>query len=291
MLEKELITNINNETTIPKYNSKYTFKYAYGFYKFIESISKMVDEVKIEVKYNRINLKFMDASRIFLCSIKMKTTHENEITTNRNGEYHLNLEDFAKILKVLKGDKKQFTIKFTDKNLIVDKKKNGSKAIKTLEYLEDLELEDIPIENLKSIEYKNGFKIEKEYIEDMFKEVGTYSDCLTITIDNIGISFSEDGQIGNGDFRVKKEFIDEFYIEENHYDNNTTEFGTYSLTHLSLLKFLLPIMEKKQLIKFLVKTDHPIYISTDFEDLGIEFNTWIAPRVEEEDSDDDFDEF
>jgi len=286
MLEIEDSTIESSQIQL-KYHSKYEVSNGYNFYKFIESISKLIDELKVIVHKDKIELTFMDQSRIFLCSIIIEDNWSNTLKIDKTGEYGLNINDLAKLLKVIKSDKKSFILKFNTERLrIVKKKSNGFKATKELEFL-DLELEDIPIKNLLEIPYPSKVKVQKQYIEDIFRELGDFSDVIGITLNEDELSFQESNSIGNGKLRIKYEDLYEL-------ETSTEESMSVSLDYFSLVKYLLPIMEKDQLIELKVRTDTPLAVTIEFDELGITFNSWIAPRVEEEDYDEDeedFDEF
>lgn len=294
MVESNSIVKSNYEINkVFEYDSKYTVEFGYGFYKLIESISKMVDEIEININIDKIHINFMDPSRIFLCDVVIEDSLISELVVNQIGKYAVNVDDFAKVLKVNKSDQKSFTLKFDTTKIYVDKiKENGFKTTKTL-MLIDLDMEEIPMDNLLKIEYPNAVKIQKEYLEDLFKELGTYSEIVEIGISKDGINFKESGQVGEGLYTIENEYLNELDIPIDDFRTYHEEKGAYSISYLALLKYLFAIMEKKQLVTMKIKTDHPIHISTEFEELGISFNTFTAPRIEESDfdDDDDFDDF
>ena len=288
MVETNSIVKNNYEINkVFDYDSRFSTEFGFGFYKLIESISKMVDEIEIKVDIDKIHINFMDPSRIFLCDVEIEESSNTDLVVNKIGKYAVNVNDLAKVLKVNKSDQKSFTLKFDTTKIYVDKiKENGFNATKTLALI-DLDIEEIPMDNLLKIEYPNKVQIQKEYLEDLFKELGTYSEIVEIGISKDGIKFSENGQVGEGLYTIEMDNLNELDIPLDDFRTYHEEKGAYSISYLVLLKYLFAIMEKKQLVTMKVKTDHPIHISTEFEELGIFFNVFVAPRVCEPEYDED----
>jgi len=254
----------------------------YEFYKFIEAIEKYVDELELVFENNEFSIEFMDASRIMMCKCIKQLDKSTVIEKMKFG---INTSDFKLILKTRKKDGKQLKLTFDNTKdyieLIKTSCKYNSKITKTLNLL-DLELEEIPMENLNHIEYpaKTNFPI--SFLDDFFYESANYSEIVDIEIkEEEGLSFTEIGTIGNSKYLIKNEFCNEIIGNER---------GAYSYTYLTPIKPLLPILISSNMT-LNIKNDHPIKLELYLSSLDINFLVFLAPRVEEDDFDYDNDEF
>jgi len=263
------------------------FENGYSLYKFFESISNIIGETTFLFNPSErlLRIRDMDPSRICMLDVVFE---ENGIVSfngdlfDSTKEVSLNLEDLAKILKVRKNDKKEFTFAFGETALIIQKENKDINTIKTLEYL-DLEKEEIPIENLNALKYDSKVVISKNLLDHFFYESGLYSDVITIEFEKTGIHFKENGSLGECDT-----FFDLLKLEDF---RNSNEESTYSLTFLSLLKHFLAIMNKNDTLTIKLKKDTPLKVKIEFRDISCKVLFYIAPRCEEEDIDYEDEEF
>ena len=257
----------------------------YEFYKFIETISKYVDEAELIFENRDLTINFMDASRIMLAKCSMYLTNYHGCELLEKMTFGVNTSDFAKLLKTRKSDKKEVELIFDNTKKFIEITKTSQKydshINKTLNLL-DLDLEEIPMDNLSKIEYPSKVHFQTSILDDFYYESSNYSEVVEIEIDeDIGISFSETGQIGNSKYLIKKEFCN---------DIKGFEKSSYSYTFLTPIKPLLPILASNSEIIFSIKQDHPIKLNLYIESLDINILIFLAPRVEERDYDDDYDE-
>ena len=252
----------------------------YEFYKFIEAIEKYVDELELVFENNEFSIEFMDASRIMMCKCIKQLDKSTVIEKMKFG---INTSDFKLILKTRKKDGKQLKLTFDNTKdyieLIKTSCKYNSKITKTINLL-DLDLEIIPMENLNHIEYPANVNFPISFLDDFFYESANYSEIVDIEIkEEEGLSFSEIGTIGNSKYLIKNEFCNS--IEGN-------EKGAYSYTYLTPIKPLLPILTNSD-ITLNIKTEHPIKLELYLSSLDINFLVFLAPRVEEEEYNDEED--
>jgi len=276
-------TIIDQEKEVKKHQIVNLYFDCYEFFKFIDAIEKYVDEIELVFENSEFSISFMDASRIMLCKC---TKQLDKLTTIERMVFGINTKDFMTILRTRKSDKKELELIFDNTKdyieLIKTSEKFNSKIEKTLTILE-LELENVPMDNLLGIEYPAKVKFPIKILDDFFYESANYSEIVEIEInENTGISFSETGSIGKSKYLIKE------------YDCNEIEGfgkGSYSYTYLTPIKPLLPILKDSD-ITLNIKNDHPIKLELYLESLDFDFFVFLAPRVEEVEYDDyDDDEF
>jgi len=257
----------------------------YEFYKFIEALDKYTDELELVFENRDLTSNFMDASRMMMskCTKHLDNSHGSELLEKM--VFGINTSDFSKILKTRKSDKKQVELTFDNTKTYIELVKTSGKynshINKTLNLL-DLELEEIPMDNLLKIDYNSKVEFPIEFLDDFFYESSNYSEIIEIEInDNIGLSFSETGTIGNSKYLIKNKYCS--YIDGN-------QKGSYSYTFITPIKPLLPILVNSD-IKLNIKTDHPIKLELYLSSLDINFLVFLAPRVEEAEFDEDDDDY
>ena len=262
-----------------------TLENGYGFYKFIEALSNISEEVPLD--FDPINkvlkVPVIDPLRICLIGIKIRGY---EIHGDVSGKrVYINLKDLKKLLKTKKEAKKSVKLIFGDAKKLWIEKYNGNLGTikKSLVYL-NMELEDMPIDNLEAIEFPNTVVINKKLLSDMFYESGNYSDIVQIETNDRGIYFREEGVMGEYEAFYESDKLKEC-------DCDGLEKSYYSYTYLNLIKNFLNIMDKSDVVNFSQKIDHPLKIVIDLKSIdNTKVKYYIAPRVEEPKWDDD-DEF
>jgi hypothetical protein len=167
-----------------------------------------------EAESGYMMIKMMDPSRIMMMNL-IKT----DITINRPFKIGLNFDDFIKLLKTKSQYQKQLELvfhmgdKITNRSRItssykpIEVKKIGTKVetltTKTLDPL-DIDIEEIPMDNLMSIEYPIKFSTSIRYWGEMLDRMGKYSDILKITADRKKGVIFEEGVNKGGTFRLEE---------------------------------------------------------------------------------------
>jgi hypothetical protein len=282
----------------------------YDFWKFIKGLNQFTYETEFKIEEEKLVSCFMDASRISLNKMEMNLTERQVYDTESDKHYNamvydfkvgVNLDDLVKILKCRKGDNRQLRIKFYDYNpdipethYIYIEKINEDNIIKKRLKPLDIDLEEIPIENLLSIEYPSSVRIESKQLENYFYEAGQYSDIVELSIEKKGLFLRESGQIGDFEFKVEnsKLYEKEIGIKKGKLD---IQKSAYSLSFLKSLKPLIKyVLSDSETLTLHLKTDTPIRFDIEKEELeNLEFKMFLAPRVEDEDTEfeEDYDDF
>jgi hypothetical protein len=147
----------------------------------------------------------------------------------------------------------------------------------------DIEYEEIPMDNLLKIEYSSKWVMEPDFLVEAIKDAEIYSEILNMrSTQGQGLTFSSSGQIGEMNYEIG---LDELLDS----DINEDSSAAYSLTFLKAILKIASITEK---LEISLRTDHPLKMVFNLLEGG-ELFYFLAPRVEEEEyeDDDDMDEF
>lgn len=264
----------------------------YGFFKFIEALSKIQDDVRFSLDHvkKELRIEILDDARISLMSVIIGNA-VNDIECTGSGEaVIISLDDLKDLLRVKKSVGKQCKLIFGDaEKLLIEKSNLNDWGLvkKSIAYL-DMEIEEMPMDNLNAIEPPNMFGINKRLLDDMFYESGNYSEVCEIETNKDGVYFREKGLIGEHEAFYEFDILRELDCEDIGSITNS-----YSYKYLNVIKNFLKIMDIDNIIRFYQKQDHPLKIVIYFESIGTTITYYIAPRVEEADweDDDDDDEF
>lgn len=247
----------------------------------IETLSSIIDETKITITKSEFIIEAMDPSRVCLLRLVIKKGDFDEFESSGKFSICINLDDLDRILKRCNNDD-ALTLSYTDdsRKVKIQMKKDDSSRTRTFSLATlELDIEDIPFENLINIDYATRFKIVPDIIIEAIKDAEIYSEVLNVKSDeNFGLIFSSTGQIGEMEYQLEKDDL----IEQ---DLTGVEMSAYSLT---FLKNFLKISNITEKLEISLKSDHPLKM--DFSILeGGDLVSFLAPRVEEVDFDEDED--
>ena len=250
----------------------------------IETLASIIDETEFRVSPEEFTISAMDPSRICLLKLIISKENFDDYKCSKESKVGLNLDDLDKILK-RSASNDSVTIDFNqkDQKIKIKMQQEDKKRTRTFSLaLLDIEIEEIPMENLLSIEYPSKWVLEPDFLVEAIKDAEIYSEILNVKAqENQGLIFSSSGQIGEMEYELDNEELLESDITE-------TCSGAYSLTFLKAILKLSSITEK---LEISLKTDHPLKMIFNLLEGG-ELNYFLAPRVEEADFDeDDMDEF
>ena len=291
---------------------------AYSLLKLFRALEKIVSEAQFIITPEGIFIEIMDPSRICMIQIILK---ESSYKYFGKGKYALNIKNLINVLSCEANDKSITTLQFTDADLLITIKseKFESKINRTSEFL-DLELEPIPLDNLKNIKYPIQFSLEQFRFIYTMKNLGIYSEIVDITADNKNnkkaVIFNESGDAGTGEViwekknllnlqffhdLIKEEF-EEIEDTSNEKYKDSLEIilkeeqctSAHSLTFLKWIEEITKVLERKDPISFCIKDDHPMKIEIDFNKLGdTSLLYFLAPRalVNEDEFNDELEDF
>ncbi len=227
----------------------------------------------------------MDPSRICLLKLSIKKENFDEYKCSGESKVGLNLDDLNKILKrSATNDTIELNFKEKEQKIMIKMQREDASRTRTFSLaILDIDMEELPMENLFKIEYPSKWVIDSEFLVEAIKDAEIYSEIINIkTIKDEGLLFSSSGQIGEMEYNLSLNDLIETDITENC-------TGAYSLTFLKAILNLGSITEK---LEISLKTDHPLKMIFNLLEGG-ELSYFLAPRVEEAEfeEDEDMDEF
>jgi len=236
----------------------------------IETLSNIIDETVLKITPNELVIKAMDPSRICLLKIRMAKFDFDEFDCKGEISIGLNLDDLNKILKRSgKDDSIELSFKENSQKLKIQFAREKRKRTFSLSVL-DLDIEEIPMDNLLTIDYETEWKMNLEILVEAIKDAEIYSELINIkVIENQGIIFSSIGQIGEMEYSLE---VDDL-IENNIYGESEGAFST------DFLKKIFKLSSIIETFTISAKTDNPLRIDFEFLEGGV-LNYFLAPRID-----------
>jgi len=251
----------------------------------VETLASIIDETEFRVTPKDFTISAMDPSRICLLKLSIKKENFDEYKCSKESKVGLNLDDLDKILKrSAANDSVEIDFNEAEQKIKIKMKREGVARTRTFSLaLLDIDIEEIPMDNLLKIEYPSKWVIEPDFLVEAIKDAEIYSEILNINAsEGQGLIFSSSGQIGEMEYDLREDDL----IESN---LSGTSTGAYSLTFLKAILKIASITEK---LEISLKTDHPLKMIFNLLEGG-ELSYFLAPRVEEAEfeDEDDMDEF
>ncbi|TFF97445.1 MAG: proliferating cell nuclear antigen (pcna), partial [Promethearchaeota archaeon] len=197
----------------------------------ITTLSSIIDETEFEVTPDQFAITAMDPSRICLLKLTIKNEDFDEYECDEETKVGINLDDLNKILsRSSTDDSIEIDYAEADNKIKIVMHREGMSRKRTFSLaLLDIEMEEIPMDNLLQIEYPTTWVIDPEFLVEAIKDAEIYSEILKIKAEEEkGLEFSSSGQIGEMEYHLGIEDL----IETNITDSNT---GAYSLTFLKAI--------------------------------------------------------
>ncbi|KKK43555.1 MAG: DNA polymerase sliding clamp [Candidatus Lokiarchaeum sp. GC14_75] len=250
----------------------------------VETLASIIDETEFKVTPKEFTISAMDPSRICLLKLSIKKDDFDEYDCSQDSKVGLNLDDLDKILKrSTSNDAVEISFNEKEQKIKIKMQREGASRTRTFSLaLLDIDIEEIPMDNLLKIEYPSKWVMEPNFLVEAIKDAEIYSEILNINAnEGKGLIFSSSGQIGEMEYDLNEEDLIESELQGS-------SSGAYSLTFLKAILKIASITEK---LEIALKTDHPLKMNFDLLEGG-KLNYFLAPRVEEEEfNEDDMDEF
>lgn len=246
----------------------------------IETLSSIIDETEFKVTPDEFTISAMDPSRICLLKLTIPNHGFDEYECAGESKVALNLDYLNKILK-RSSSNDTLELNFTEKNqkITIKMKREGTSRTRTFSLaLLDLDIEEVPMENLLEIEYPSRWFMDPTFLTEAIKDAEIYAEILNMkATGEEGLVFSANGQIGEMVYSLAVDDLIESDLNEE------TQTGAYRLTFLKAILKIASITEKLELS---LRTDHPLKMIFSLLEGG-ELSYFLAPRVEEADFDED----
>ena len=249
----------------------------------IDTIASIIDETRFKLSSDGFVIVAIDQSGICLLKLIIDKDKFQEYKCDKDFNIWLNIDGLDKILKRSSSqDSIELSYKEKDNKIKIKMERPGPSQ-KTLTRTFSLSLlqteeEEISIDGLFEIEYNSTWEIEPDFLVEAIRDAEIYSEILNIkAIENEGLQFTSIGEMGEMEYNLDLEDLTIQKIEESC-------TGSYSLTFLKAILKLTSIEDVK--VDMSLKTDHPLKIIFDMDEGG-ELSFFLAPRVEDEDIDED----
>lgn len=239
----------------------------------VETLSGIIDETQFRVNPTEFTISAMDPSRICLLKLSIKKDNFDQYQCDKESKIGLNLDDLDKILKrCATDDSIELIFSEKDQKIKIKMQREGSSRSRTFSLaLLDIDIEEIPMENLLKIEYPSRWVIDPQFLVEAIKDAEIYSEILNIkAVEDQGLVFSSSGQIGEMEYNLSLKDL----LETDVKGSNT---GSYSLTFLKAILKISSITEK---LEISLKTNNPLKMNFNLLEGG-ELYYFLAPRVEE----------
>jgi proliferating cell nuclear antigen len=247
----------------------------------VETLAGVADETEITITPEAFVVKAMDPSRICLLKLSIKKADFETYECSSACEIGINLSDLNKILnRSSASDSIELTFKEEEQKLKVKMQREGSNKTRTFSLnLLDVDIEEVPMDNLLKIDYEAKWAMPLLILIEAMKDAEIYSEIFNArAIEGQGLIFTSAGQIGEMEYDLPLDGLTES-------DLKGTNTGAYSLKFLKAIVKIVPVTEK---LEMLLKTDHPLRMTFNLLEGG-ELVYFLAPRVDEQESDEETD--
>lgn len=249
----------------------------------VDTLASIVDETEIVFTAKAMTIKAMDQSRICLLQLEMKKGSFSKYECTKKTSIGVNLGDFNKIMnRSSQDDEIELNYNEADQKIKIKMKGGSSKRVRTFSLaLLDLDIEEIPMDNLLELEQQSSFIIDTDYIVEAIKDGEIYSDILNFVIKEDNLTLSSNGTIGEMEYEINSEDLTEFEVKSQ-------QLCAYALQFLKNITKIFSIVEQ---LKISLTTGFPLRFDLTLLN-NIEMIFFLAPRVEEViDEEGDIDEF
>lgn len=247
----------------------------------VETLASIIDETEFRITPEEFKISAMDPSRICLLQLTIAKENFDEFICPKECKIAMNLDDLDKIMKRSSAnDTITLSYQEADQKIKIKMLREGTTRARTFSLaLLDIEVEDVPMDNLLNIDYPAKWSMNPDLLVEALKDAEIYSEILNMKAEaDKGLTFSSSGQIGEMEYDME---LDDLY--EPDFDGINT--GAYSLTFLKAILKLINITETLELS---LKSNHPLKMIFNLLEGG-ELSYFLAPRVDSEDLSDDDD--
>ncbi|CCG81402.1 Proliferating cell nuclear antigen [Taphrina deformans PYCC 5710] len=168
----------------------------------LDSVKELVSDANFDCNDGGLSLQAMDNSHVALVSLQMKEDMFEPYRCDRNIALGINLTSLSKVLKCANNDD-VVTIKANDEPDVLNLTFESGKSERFSEY--DLKLMDIDQEHLgiPDTEYACTITMPSMEFAKITRDLQGLSESVKIECNKDGVTFSCEGDIGNGSVTVK----------------------------------------------------------------------------------------
>lgn len=245
----------------------------------LDSVKELVSDANFDCNDSGISLQAMDTSHVALVSLQLKEDMFEPYRCDRNIALGINLNSLSKVLKCANNDD-IVTIKAEDEPDTLNMQFESGKTERFSEY--DLKLMDIDQEHLgiPDTEYACTITMPSAEFARITRDLQALSESVKIECNKDGITFSCEGDIGNGSVTIKPNAG----TEEKEGTATTIDLTepvtlTFSLKYLVNFTKATPLSDSVQLC---MSEDIPLLVEYGLGSQGSHLRFFLAPKLGED---------
>jgi proliferating cell nuclear antigen len=243
--------------------------------KVIEAIRELVTDVNIELNNDGISLQAMDASHVALVSFLLKREKFEEYQCEGAQVIGINISNLAKVLKCADNDDR-VTLKADPNSQKLTLIFEGRQDEKISQFNLNLLAMDNEQLGIPDHDYPAVINMRSDEFSRVCRELSQLSDTLAISVSKLRVTFSVDGNIGEGHITLKPRDRGERQLVIEAQENVDC---SYAMRYLNLFNKAAVLGEEIQLS---ISQNLPLIVTFEFELGFIKF--YLAPKVTDGDS-------
>ena len=229
-----------------------------------ESISRIVDEVKIEIDSEGFRVNALDRSHIVFVGLDLKPSVFDSFECEIPEVINVDTQEF---MQILKREKKTDTLHLTlsddiSNSIMIQLIEESTRTFKIKLIDMEYETPQLPDLNPPSV-----IQMESSLLKDSLGDMELFSDVVVYTIDEEYFISSSNGEFGDSDFK--------YYHGENINGTVKSSFGIDKLKEILSASKFSPICEMQ------LGNDMPIILTFRLDTDDGELKFLLAPRLEE----------
>ena len=245
----------------------------------LDSVKELVSDANFDCNDSGISLQAMDNSHVALVSLQLKEDMFEPFRCDRNIALGINLNSLSKVLKCANNDD-IITIKADDEPDTLNMQFENGKSERFSEY--DLKLMDIDQEHLgiPDTEYACTITMPSNEFARITRDLQALSESVKIECNKDGITFSCEGDIGNGSVTIKPNAG----TEEKEGTATTIELTepvtlTFSLKYLVNFTKATPLSDS---VTLSMSEEIPLLVEYGLGSQGSHLRFFLAPKLGED---------
>jgi proliferating cell nuclear antigen len=248
--------------------------------KIFEAVKDLCKDVRFDCTETGITLQAMDSSHVALVAMLIKESTFNTYRCDRAVSLGLNIDSVVKILKTCDNTDAVTLRKEDDSDtLLFAFENNKSERYSAFE----LKLIDIESEHLgiPDTSYKCDVKMPSVELQKICRDLKEFGETVQVSVaEKEGITFSVNGDIGNGSVKLKRREHTDKESERVELDVDEPVSLSFALRYLNFFTKATPLAEQ---VTLHLSKDYPLivdYIIDGSNEKGY-LRFYLAPKIDE----------
>lgn len=249
--------------------------------KVLEAVKELVVDANFDCTSTGITLQAMDSSHVSLIHMLLNAEGFEHYRCDRNISLGINFPSLSKIMKCASNDD-AITLKAEDSgsgdhvSFVFDNKDKG----RTSQF--SLKLMDIDSEHLgiPETEYKAVIKMPANEFQRICRDLTVMGDTVTISATKEGVSFSVNGDMGNGSVSIKQNASVDKEDEATVVELQEPISLTFALRYLTTFAKATSLSSS---VSLSLTKEAPLVVEYKIDDLG-HIRYYLAPKIDDEEA-------